>query len=220
MPATPTTPKTPRTPQTPKKAGQSIVLITGANAGLGHFTALSLVKKPGAIVVLLACRDLDAAKESKQDLLRLTGCSDEQVIVLGVPLDLADLSSVRSYAAAVIEWLGPTRKLTALVNNAGVGASPWGTRHHPTSCSELCFATNHLGASSSQQTPRLTGIHTSFRLSVSVRASRAAAPVLCWERKDQPATSVDPCSHRPFPADRAAAAGDHDEDRERLERGA
>lgn len=142
MSATARAPQTPRTPKKKNAGAQDIVLITGANAGLGHTTALTLVKK--GVLVVLGCRNLEAAKESKQDLLRLTGCPPEQVIVLDVVLDLSDLSSVRGYAAALRVWLSG-RKLTSLVNNAGVGASPWGTRHHEKSGTELCFGTNHLG---------------------------------------------------------------------------
>lgn len=129
---------------TPKSRGPAIVLVTGANAGLGFFTAKTLITQQA--VVLLGCRSAEASAEAKHELQRLTGCADEeQIVVLEELLDLADLASVRKYADAVKTWLGPARKLTGLVNNAGVGACLWGPRHC-SSGNELCFSTNHLGA--------------------------------------------------------------------------
>ncbi|MDT0270706.1 oxidoreductase [Streptomyces sp. DSM 44915] len=106
-------------------------VVTGANSGLGYVTARELARR-GARVVL-ACRSqrrgdaafnrlLDEVPEARAEL-RL--------------LDLADLASVRAFAAA---W-GDT-PLHLLVNNAGLMAVPRATTADGF---ESQFGVNHLG---------------------------------------------------------------------------
>ncbi|WP_238164402.1 SDR family NAD(P)-dependent oxidoreductase [Kribbella pittospori] len=99
-------------------------LVTGATSGLGIETARAL-GAAGADVVL-GVRDVSKGKE----IAAAIGGSVAQ-------LDLADLDSVRAFAAG---WEGP---LHILVNNAGIMAVPTLTR--TPEGRELQFAVNFLG---------------------------------------------------------------------------
>ncbi|BAK36911.1 oxidoreductase [Microlunatus phosphovorus NM-1] len=110
--------------QIPSQAGRTVV-ITGATSGVGQATAHVLADKGARVVV--AARNLAKA----EDVVRRLG-ADAQAR----PLDLADLDSVRAFAAA---WVDP---IDLLINNAGVMAVPL-TR--TAQGFELQFGTNHLG---------------------------------------------------------------------------
>jgi NAD(P)-dependent dehydrogenase (short-subunit alcohol dehydrogenase family) len=108
----------------PSQAGRTVV-VTGANSGLGLVTARELARA-GAQVVL-AVRDVSRGEQAAATI-------DGQVSVRR--LDLADLESVRSFAAG---WSGD---LDVLVNNAGIMMVPAGVT---VDGFELQFGTNHLG---------------------------------------------------------------------------
>jgi NAD(P)-dependent dehydrogenase (short-subunit alcohol dehydrogenase family) len=100
-------------------------VITGANSGIGLAAARELAAS-GARVVL-AVRDVTKGEAAAAELR-----GDPEVR----SLDLADLASVRAFAA------GLDRDIDALVNNAGVMATP----HRLTADGfELQLGTNHLG---------------------------------------------------------------------------
>jgi NAD(P)-dependent dehydrogenase (short-subunit alcohol dehydrogenase family) len=101
------------------------VVVTGANSGLGLVTARELARA-GAHVVL-AVRD-----EGRGE--RAAATIDGEVTV--ARLDLADLESVRAFAAG---WTGD---LDVLINNAGIMMVPAGVT---VDGFELQFGTNHLG---------------------------------------------------------------------------
>jgi NAD(P)-dependent dehydrogenase (short-subunit alcohol dehydrogenase family) len=101
------------------------VVVTGANSGLGLATARELARA-GARVVL-AVRDPSRGERAAATL-------DGEVEVRR--LDLADLGSVRAFAA---QWTGD---LDVLVNNAGIMMVPPGVTADGF---ELQFGTNHLG---------------------------------------------------------------------------
>ncbi|MCZ2830671.1 oxidoreductase [Modestobacter sp. VKM Ac-2986] len=108
----------------PPQTGRTAV-VTGANSGLGLETARALAAA-GARVVL-AVRD---PARGERAAAGLTG--DVEVR----QLDLADLASVRAFAAA---WTGP---IDVLVDNAGIMHVPAG---RTADGFELQFGTNHLG---------------------------------------------------------------------------
>ncbi|MDI2127667.1 oxidoreductase [Yinghuangia seranimata] len=108
-------------------------VVTGGNGGLGLETARELARA-GATVVI-ACRDA-ARGERAVDVLR----EDVPHAKLDVrALDLADLASVREFAAG---FAGAYRALDLLVNNAGVMATP---RGKTADGFELQIGTNHFG---------------------------------------------------------------------------
>jgi NAD(P)-dependent dehydrogenase (short-subunit alcohol dehydrogenase family) len=116
--------------QLPVLSGRTAI-VTGANSGIGWHIARELAAH-GARVVL-ACRDVTRAKQAAERIRNGGPPVDVDVELL----DLADMSSVRAFAA---HWRAP---LHLLVNNAGVMAPP----HRSTTRDgfELQFGTNHLG---------------------------------------------------------------------------
>ena len=105
-------------------------LITGANTGIGRETALTLARR-GAHVVL-ACRS-EAKTDPVLETIRAEGGSADFL-----PLDLANLDSVRAAAEAFIE---SGHQLDCLIANAGVA----GHRGVTEQGFELAFGVNHLG---------------------------------------------------------------------------
>jgi retinol dehydrogenase 12 len=107
-------------------------LVTGANTGIGRATAAGLAARGGR--VYLACRSAERGRQAAADIAAATGNDG----IAFLPLDLADLASVRRCAE---EFLARGEPLHALINNAGVGGSRGLTRDG----FELAFGTNHLG---------------------------------------------------------------------------
>jgi len=106
-----------------------VVVITGANIGIGRAVADALARR-GAHLRLL-CRSLDKAAPVVDEL---RPHSD----VRAIACDLASLTSVRAAAA---ELLAIDEPLHVLVNNAGVA----GQRGVTGDGFELHFGVNHLG---------------------------------------------------------------------------
>lgn len=91
--------------------GPPTALITGANAGIGLFTALGLAR--AGLRVLLHGRDLERAQSAGRWIRgRVPGA-----VVEAVAADLASLAAVRGLARAVE---ARTSRLSVLVNNAGL----------------------------------------------------------------------------------------------------
>jgi NAD(P)-dependent dehydrogenase (short-subunit alcohol dehydrogenase family) len=107
----------------PDQTGRTVI-VTGANSGLGAAAATALAAAGASVV--LACRNTD-----KGDRAAAAMTGDVTVRAL----DLADLSSVRSFAEAT----GP---VDVLINNAGIMAVPKG---RTADGFELQFGTNFLG---------------------------------------------------------------------------
>jgi NAD(P)-dependent dehydrogenase (short-subunit alcohol dehydrogenase family) len=105
-------------------------IITGANSGLGLQTSLSLARHGASVV--LACR---SAERGEKALATIREAVPDADVSLG-SLDLADLASIRAFAA---EHGAP---LDLLVNNAGVMALP---RRTTADGFEMQYGTNHLG---------------------------------------------------------------------------
>jgi NAD(P)-dependent dehydrogenase (short-subunit alcohol dehydrogenase family) len=116
----------------PSLDGRTAV-VTGANSGIG-FEAASMLAARGARVIL-ACRDPHRGKEAVERLLARVPRADAEL----QPLDLASLSSVRSFADGLCARLDG---LDLLVNNAGIMAIP---RRETADGFEMQIGTNHLG---------------------------------------------------------------------------
>jgi NAD(P)-dependent dehydrogenase (short-subunit alcohol dehydrogenase family) len=106
-------------------------VVTGANSGIGFVAARELARH-GAHVVL-ACRSQVKGEQAIADIRRAV---DGASVALG-DLDLADLASVRAFAADL-----PLDQVHLLVNNAGIMAIP---RSTTADGFETQFGTNHLG---------------------------------------------------------------------------
>ncbi|KAK3580234.1 hypothetical protein CHS0354_012762 [Potamilus streckersoni] len=120
-----------------KRLDGKTVIITGGNAGIGKETAIDLARR-GARVIL-GCRSAERAQEAVRDIIAKTGNSK----VVFYILDLADLDSVRQFAATVLE---KESRLHILINNAGIGKAavliPGSTTKQGF---DLTFGTNYLG---------------------------------------------------------------------------
>ena len=116
----------------PPQAGRTVV-ITGANSGIGYEAARQLAAK-GAHVVL-ACRDQAKGRGAIESITAAQPSASVELM----ELDLADLGSIRRFAAAA---RAASPALHVLCNNAGVMAIP----HRTTGDGfEMQFGTNHLG---------------------------------------------------------------------------
>src|SRR5580658_1271957 len=107
-------------------------LVTGGNTGIGRATALGLAQRGGRVFV--ASRSAAKGEAAVADIKASSGNDS----VWFIPLDLADLDSVRSCAA---EFLARGEPLHVLVNNAGLGGARGVTRQG----FEVTFGVNHLG---------------------------------------------------------------------------
>jgi NAD(P)-dependent dehydrogenase (short-subunit alcohol dehydrogenase family) len=116
----------------PDQTGR-VMVVTGANSGVGFETALALAGK-GAHVVL-ACRNPEKGRAA---LERIREIVPEASVELGA-LDLADLSSVRAFAETLHR---DHPRLDVLVNNAGIMAPPL---RRTADGFELQLGTNHFG---------------------------------------------------------------------------
>lgn len=113
-----------------------VVLVTGANIGLGKETVLQACKHNPARVFLCA-RSEAAAHAAIEDIEREVPGSHERITFL--QLDLASFASIRSAAASV---LAQTDRLHVLCNNAGImGSAPATTADGY----EVQLGVNHLG---------------------------------------------------------------------------
>lgn len=107
-------------------------LVTGANTGIGRATAAGLARQGGRVFV--ASRSREKGEEAVAGIKASTGND----AVWYLPLDLADLDSVRTCASA---FLARGEPLHGLVNNAGVVRARRLTKQG----FELMFGVNHLG---------------------------------------------------------------------------
>lgn len=109
------------------------VIITGANTGIGKETALDLAKR-GARVIL-ACRDLNRALKSAEEIRKKTGNGNVFVEIL----DLASFDSIRSFSEKINKQ---EERIDILINNAGV---MWCPKMLTNDGFEMQFGVNHLG---------------------------------------------------------------------------
>lgn len=116
----------------PDQSGKTFI-VTGANTGIGFEIASALAARRAR--VLLACRD---ERKAQAAMNRIRAKTPEANLAF-LPLDLADLASVRS--AATLAETEP--RIDALINNAGVQ----GPKLKRTAQDfEMTFGGNHLGS--------------------------------------------------------------------------
>lgn len=109
-----------------------VVLVTGANTGIGKEAALALAKMGASIVI--AARNRAKGESAAEEIERKTGEKPELI-----DLDLASFASIRAAAAT---FLARHEKLHVLVNNAGLVLE---TRTTTVEGFETTFGVNHLG---------------------------------------------------------------------------
>ncbi|KAG0182840.1 hypothetical protein DFQ29_001780 [Apophysomyces sp. BC1021] len=118
---------------TKKDMSGKVVIVTGANDGIGKETAIDLAKRNATVV--LACRD---SVKSREALVEIRNRSNSDKVILET-IDLSDLSSVRHFAK---RFIASQRPLHVLINNASLMAPD---RQTTKDGFELQFGTNYLG---------------------------------------------------------------------------
>jgi NAD(P)-dependent dehydrogenase (short-subunit alcohol dehydrogenase family) len=110
-----------------------VVIITGANTGIGFETAIDLAKRGGKIY--LACRDVKRGNDALERIKNESGSDN----VHFMQLDLSSLKSVREFSK---KFHQVENKLDILINNAGIMACPKSATEDGF---ENHLGTNHLG---------------------------------------------------------------------------
>ena len=108
-----------------------VAVVTGGNSGIGAESAKALLD--AGCFVVLACRDEAAGEQALSEMGAAAGRARVQ------KLDLADLDSV---SAACSEIAAKEGRISLLLNNAGVMATP---QEKTKQGFELQIGTNHLG---------------------------------------------------------------------------
>ncbi|MBV8967115.1 MAG: SDR family NAD(P)-dependent oxidoreductase [Mycobacteriaceae bacterium] len=159
----------------PDQSGR-VAVVTGANTGLGFWTAAALADK-GAHVVL-AVRNIDKGKDAAA---RITAKNPNAVVKVQ-QLDLTSLNAIREAAE---EIKTAHQRIDLLINNAGVMYTDKATTADGF---ELQFGTNHLGhfALTGLLLERLLPVDGSRVVTVSSIGHRILAKIhfddLQWER--------------------------------------
>lgn len=110
-----------------------LAMVTGANVGLGYYTALGLAQK-GADVIL-ACRDVKKASTAQAKIQ--AECPTANVSIM--PVDVSKQNSVKQFARI---FNAKYNKLDLLINNAGIMMPPFVETEDGF---ESQLATNYLG---------------------------------------------------------------------------
>lgn len=117
-----------------------VAFITGANSGLGFWTALHLARKGAKVYV--GCRNegkcAKAVEDMKSEIERREGAGGTTELHEAI-LDTSSIASVKAFCA---KFLKETTRLDILVLNAGIGTS---TATRSVDGIEPVFATNHVG---------------------------------------------------------------------------
>ncbi|KAF9559167.1 NAD(P)-binding protein [Agrocybe pediades] len=111
-----------------------VVIVTGANTGIGKETAKALLAHNAKVYI--AARNEEKAERAIAELKKETGNADAHFL----KLDLSDLGSVKRAAE---EFLSKEKELHILFNNAGVMVPP--VEKLTTQGYDLQFGTNVLG---------------------------------------------------------------------------
>jgi NAD(P)-dependent dehydrogenase (short-subunit alcohol dehydrogenase family) len=116
----------------PDQSGR-VIVITGANSGIGYESAVALGRKNAHVV--MACRSLEKAERARQELY---------VRAPKAPVDILqlDLGSLKSIHAFADRFNAEYDRLDVLMNNAGVMAPPYSKT---VDGFESQIGTNHLG---------------------------------------------------------------------------
>jgi NAD(P)-dependent dehydrogenase (short-subunit alcohol dehydrogenase family) len=114
------------------KAQGKVVVITGANAGIGFATALDLARQGAEIVMV--CRNADRGNAAMKAVAQVASTPPLLFIA-----DLSSQDSVRELSATLHKRLS---RIDVLINNAGAA---FAKREFTIDGIEKTFATNHLG---------------------------------------------------------------------------
>ncbi|KAF7710782.1 retinol dehydrogenase 14a [Silurus meridionalis] len=113
------------------------VIVTGANSGIGKATAAELLRREARVI--MACRSRERAESAAQEIRQQAVSEAGTGELLVRLLDLASLSSVRSFCEQINK---EEPRLDVLINNAGVYQCPYSKTEDGF---EMQFGVNHLG---------------------------------------------------------------------------
>lgn len=91
-----------------------VIVITGANSGLGKEVATYVASKGAKLYML--CRSVERAQTAKTDIITAAGVTDDEKVTI-LPVDVSELASVRKVAQ---ELQSRESSIHCLVCNAGV----------------------------------------------------------------------------------------------------
>lgn len=111
-----------------------VIIVTGANSGIGKVTAVALAKM-NAIVVMV-CRSQERGSRALAEAKAQSGNHNVHLMLC----DLSSQASIRSFVAA---FNNKFDRLDVLINNAG---AVYSERYESVDGLELTFALNHMGA--------------------------------------------------------------------------
>lgn len=109
-----------------------VVIVTGANTGIGKLTALDLAKRGAK--VYMACRDFKRCEAARLEIVE----QSKNQNVFNRTLDLGSLQSIRKFAR---DFIAEETRLDVLVNNAGL----MGPRRETVDGFEMLMGVNHMG---------------------------------------------------------------------------
>lgn len=109
-----------------------IILITGANSGIGKATALALAKEDAHVVML--CRSNERGTAAQEEIIKESGNEH-------VDLQLCDLSSLAAVREFAAKFSRTYERLDVLINNAAIITTK---RQETADGFELQFGVNHL----------------------------------------------------------------------------
>lgn len=121
--------------RTEESVDGKVVVITGANSGLGKYAAEELAKRGATIV--MAIRNVDNGHIAMDEIKKNSGSNKVEI----VSLDLSDLSSIRE-CAGILKKKYAT--IDILINNAGISLNCPDLKK-TTDGFEMHMGTNHLG---------------------------------------------------------------------------
>ena len=88
-----------------------MVIVTGANSGIGKITAMSLAQKDYHVVMV--CRNAEKGKAAQQEIIATSNNKKVDLLLC----DFSSLKQVRKLADTI---LASYEKIDVLVNNAGM----------------------------------------------------------------------------------------------------
>ncbi|GJQ66057.1 hypothetical protein Trydic_g4143 [Trypoxylus dichotomus] len=115
------------------EADGKVIVITGANTGIGKETARELARRGAK--VYMACRDMRRCEKAREEIVLDT----KNKYVYCRKCDLASLKSIKEFADA---FLKEQERLDVLINNAGVMRTP---NSKTQDGFEMQLGVNHLG---------------------------------------------------------------------------
>ncbi len=100
-----------------KDLTSKVIIVTGANSGLGYEATKIFASKNATVI--MACRSLEKANEAKEAIIEVY----EKANLVPMVLDLGSLKSIKSFAN---EFKSKYNRLDILLNNAGIMTIPYG----------------------------------------------------------------------------------------------